>query len=202
VIRTKSGKPDASPAVSADDPYGPIIADFRAAMNQVKCATSERLVRMGISMAQLHILYTLQRSGEMPMSRLADVLHVSLSNATGLIDRIEERGFIERTGVPEDRRVVVISVTDAGRRMLEEVDAISTELLRSVFGRIGRTQLAGVGRAIAELRRGLEEATGVPSDGHIASTPAPRSNATIRGAERAGALAPTDRPIVAASAKD
>jgi DNA-binding MarR family transcriptional regulator len=202
VIRTKSGKPDASPTVSADDPYGPIIADFRAAMNQVKCATSERLVRMGISMAQLHILYTLQRSGEMPMSRLADVLHVSLSNATGLIDRIEERGFIERTGVPEDRRVVVISVTDAGRRMLEEVDAISTELLRSVFGRIGRTQLAGVGRAIAELRRGLEEATGVPSDGHIASTPAPRSNATIRGAERAGALAPIDRPIVAASAKD
>jgi DNA-binding MarR family transcriptional regulator len=201
-MRTKSGTPDVAPTASADDPYGPIIADFRAAMNQVKCATSERLVRMGISMAQLHILYTLQRSGEMPMSRLADVLHVSLSNATGLIDRIEERGFIERTGVPEDRRVVVISVTDAGRRMLEEVDAISTELLRSVFGRIGRTQLAGVGRAIAELRRGLEEATGVPSDGHIASTPAPRSNATIRGAERAGALAPTDRPIVAASAKD
>jgi DNA-binding MarR family transcriptional regulator len=191
-----------SPVTKKDDPYGPIIADFRAAMNQVKCASSERLVRMGISMAQLHILYTLQRSGEMPMSRLADVLHVSLSNATGLIDRIEERGFVERTRVPEDRRVVVIRVTDAGRRMLEEVDAISTELLRSVFARIGRTQLAGVGRAIAELRRGLEEATGIPSDRHVASTPAPRSNATIRGAQGARALAPTDRPIVAASAKD
>jgi DNA-binding MarR family transcriptional regulator len=203
VVRTKNLPSDAtSPVSKTGDPYGPIIADFRAAMNQVKCASSERLVRMGISMAQLHILYTLQRSGEMPMSRLADVLHVSLSNATGLIDRIEERGFVERTRVPEDRRVVLIRVTDAGRRMLEEVDAISTELLRSVFARIGRTQLAGVGRAIAELRRALEETTGVPSDRHIASTPAPRSNATIRGAERARALAPTDRPIVAASAKD
>ena len=76
-----------TPAARSDDPYGPIIADFRASMNQVKCASSERLVRMGISMAQLHILYTLQRNGEMPMSRLAEVLHVSLSNATGLIDR-------------------------------------------------------------------------------------------------------------------
>ena len=175
----------------ADDPYAPIIADFRAAMNQVKCASSERLVRMGVSMAQVHIMYTLQRNGEMPMSRLADVLQVSLSNATGLIDRIEERGFVERTRVPEDRRVVMIRVTDAGRRMLEEVDAISSDLLRSVFGRIGRSQVAAVGRAIAELRRGLEETTGVPSDPHAALHPRstirnhhPRCRAHPRSAQR------------------
>jgi len=185
-----------------DDPYAPIIADFRAAMNQVKCASSERLVRMGVSMAQLHILYTLQRSGEMPMSRLADVLQVSLSNATGLIDRIEERGFVERTRVPEDRRIVMIRVTDAGRRMLEEVDAISSDLLRSVFGRIGRSQLAAVGRAIAELRRGLEAEVGAPADPHAISIPAPRSQATVRGVDRAPAHAPSDRPVVAASTKD
>jgi DNA-binding MarR family transcriptional regulator len=147
-------------------------------------------------------MYTLQRSGEMPMSRLAEVLHVSLSNATGLIDRIEERGFVERTRVPEDRRVVMIRVTDAGRRMLEEVDAISSDLLRSVFGRIGRSQLAGVGRAIAELRRALEAEMGVASDPHAISSPAPRSSSTSRGADRAPAHPRSDRPIVAASAKD
>ena len=202
-MRTNAQGPDlGAPASPPDDPYGPIIADFRAAMNQIKCASSERLLRMGISMAQLHILYTLQRSGEMPMSRLADVLQVSLSNATGLIDRIEERGFVERTRVPEDRRVVVIRVTEAGRRMLDEVDAISTELLRSVFGRIGRNQLSGVGRAIAELRRALEDTTGVPSDRHPASTPAPRSSSTIRGAHGARPIATSDRPVGAASAKD
>jgi len=191
----------AAAATPADDPYDPIIADFRAAMNQLKCASSERLVRLGISMAQLHILYTLQRAGEMPMSRLADVLNVSLSNATGLIDRIEERGFVERTRVPEDRRIVMIRVTEAGRRMLDEVDAVSADLLRTVFGRIGRSQLAAVGRAIAELRRGLEETTGVPSDRHPASIPAPRSHSTIRGVDRV-AVAVTDRPVVSASQKD
>jgi hypothetical protein len=96
----------------------------------------------------------------------------------------------------------MIRGTDAGRRMLEEVDAISTDLLRSVFGRIGRTQLAGVGRAIAELRRGLEETTGMPSDRHPASTPAPRSPSTIRSAHGARSTAPTVRPVAAASAKD
>ncbi len=203
MVRTNQATSGTAPARTvADDPYAPIIADFRAAMNQVKCASSERLVRMGVSMAQVHIMYTLQRNGEMPMSRLADVLQVSLSNATGLIDRIEERGFVERTRVPEDRRVVMIRVTDAGRRMLDEVDAISSDLLRSVFGRIGRSQVAAVGRAIAELRRGLEETTGVPSDPHALSIPAPRSATSIRGADRTPAAPNDRRPVVAASAKD
>lgn len=189
MVRTNPAAAEAAAqGARADDPYGAIIADFRAAMGQLKCASSERLLRLGISMAQLHILYTLQRYGEMPMSRLADVLNVSLSNATGLIDRIEERGFVERTHIPEDRRVVLIRVTEAGARMLDEVDAVSDELLRSVFGRIGRTQLAAVGRAIAELRRGLEDATGVRADRH--------------GAGRAPSVAATHRPVGAASLKD
>jgi DNA-binding MarR family transcriptional regulator len=171
-------------------------------MAQLKCASSERLLRLGISMAQLHILYTLQRAGEMPMSRLADVLNVSLSNATGLIDRIEERGFVERTRVPEDRRVVLIRVTDTGRRMLDDVDAISDDLLRSVFDRIGRSQIAGVGRALAALRRGLEESTGVPLDRHTTSMPAARSASTMRGAERPHHDAHPDRPVASASQKD
>jgi DNA-binding MarR family transcriptional regulator len=167
-------------AASPPDPYAPIIADFRASMTMLKCATSERVLRLGISMAQLHILYTLQRNGEMPMSRLAELLNVSLSNATGLIDRIEERGYVERTRVPEDRRVVKIRVTAEGSRMLDEIDALS-----DVLGRIGTSKLGGVAQAATALREALAVATGgVPTDPHAASIPSPRSSSTLRGVER------------------
>jgi len=163
------------PAAS-DEPTDRIIADYRATMGRMKCAMSERLVRLGISMAQLNIMYTLQRDGEMPMSRLADVLNVSLSNATGLIDRMEERGFIERTRVPEDRRVVLVRVTPTGIRTLEENDALSDELLRDVLDRLDPAQLPIVAHAMAEFRAALEAATDArPSDRHPASTAAPRS---------------------------
>ena len=166
------------------DPYAPIIADFRAAMTLLKCASSERVLRLGISMAQLHIMYTLQRNGEMPMSRLAELLNVSLSSATGLIDRIEERGFVERTRVPEDRRVVKIRVTPEGLRMLTEIDALSDELLRDVFGRIRPSKLGGVAQAVTELRSALAIATGGdPLDPHSTSMPAPRSSSTLRDVE-------------------
>jgi DNA-binding MarR family transcriptional regulator len=175
----------AQETLATADPYASIIADFRAAMTMLKCAASERVLRRGLSMAQLHILYTLQRSGEMPMSRLAEMLNVSLSNATGLIDRIEERGYVERTRVPEDRRVVKIRVTAEGLRMLEEIDALSDELLRDVLGRIGPSKLGGVAQAVTELRSALAVATdGDPQDPHAASTPSGRSSSTLRGVER------------------
>ena len=173
-----------SPAQTPPDPYAAIIADFRASMTMLKCASSERVIRLGLSMAQLHILYTLQRNGQMTMSRLAEVLNVSLSNATGLIDRIEERGFVERTRVAEDRRVVLIRVTPEGEQMLEEIDALSDELLRSVLSRIDRPKLVGVRQAAAALRDALADATGgLPVDRHTASIPTPRSSSTLRGVE-------------------
>lgn len=166
--------PTGSPATDALSDS--IIADYRAFMGQMKCAMSDRLVRLGISMAQLNIMYTLQRNGEMPMSRLADVLNVSLSNATGLIDRMEERGFIERTRVPEDRRIVLVRVTPAGNQVIEENDALSDELLRTVLGQLDPDQLPVVARVMTEFRNAIEATTALPlPDRHPVSTLAPRS---------------------------
>ena len=123
-------------------------------------------------MAQLNIMYSLQRNGEMTMSRLADVLGVSLSSATGLVDRIEERGYIERTRVPEDRRVVLVHVTEAGTRMLQENDALSDELMRDVLARLDPAELPVIARAVGEVRAALEATAAQPARNlHETSTP-------------------------------
>jgi DNA-binding MarR family transcriptional regulator len=161
------------------DRYVPIIADFRAAMSELKCASSQRLLRHGISMAQLHILTSVQRRGEMTMSQLADILDVSLSSATGLVDRIEERGLLERARIAEDRRVVLIRLTPAGVQLLEEVDALTDEILRTVLRRLDRGQLIGVAQAVSDLRAALSALPGSSMDRHTTSTTTPRSSATV-----------------------
>jgi len=154
-------------------------------MNQLKCASSERLLREGVSMAQLHIMYTVQRHGEMTMSRLADVLNVSDSNATGLVDRMAERGFVQRDRVPTDRRVVVVRVTEAGETLLRKIDALSDEILRSVLDRLEPGQLLGVGQAVAYLRAAVDATVGPEVDRHAPSTSTPRSPFSMRGANLA-----------------
>lgn len=143
-----------------------IIADFRASMGELKCIGSERLVRQGVSMTQLHVLHLLEHHGEMPMNRLADMLDVSFSNATGLIDRVEERGYVERVRVATDRRMVVVQLTPAGRQMLDETEDLREEILRRVLDQLSPTQLTGVATAMADLRDAVAATIDPEADAH------------------------------------
>lgn len=149
-----------------------IIADFRASMAELKCIGSERLVRQGISMTQLHVMHLLDHHGEMPMSRLAEMLDVSLSNGTGLIDRVEERGFVERIRVPSDRRMVMVRLTPAGRQMLDEIETVREQILSRVLDKLDSGQLTGVAVALADLRTAVE-ATFTGTDAHHHAHQAP-----------------------------
>ncbi len=150
-----------------------ILGDFRATMTELKCVGSERLLRQGISMTQLHILHMLDRHGEMAMSRLAEVLDVSVSNATGLVDRMEERGLIARTRVPEDRRVVLVQATPEGRAMLGDAEALRDDVLRRVLLRIDPSHLDEIACAMTDLRTAVEaEVTDPASTIHAHATQA------------------------------
>jgi DNA-binding MarR family transcriptional regulator len=173
-ITDAPASPGANRTGSHDELTDRIIADFRIAIGAMKCAMSERLVRLGISMPQLHIMHTLQRTGEMTMSRLADVLGVSFSNATGLVDRLEERGFIERTRVAEDRRIVLVHVTELGARTLRESDSLSDQLMRDVIARLDPADLPVIAHAVAEVRSALE-ATAAQPPHNLHESPIPGS---------------------------
>ena len=71
----------------------------------------------GLSPPQLNVLRMLGPGVELPMSALAGMLYCDPSNVTGLVDRLEARGLIERRADPEDRRVKRLASTAEGRRL-------------------------------------------------------------------------------------
>ena len=76
---------------------------------------------------------------------------------------------------------MLVRVTPAGEALLGEVDALSDELLRSVLERLPVSQLRGVAHAISALREAVDSTVGSMPDHHLASTPTPRSEPTMRG---------------------
>jgi MarR family transcriptional regulator, organic hydroperoxide resistance regulator len=70
---------------------------------------------------QLRALKELQPDGEVPMSALASVLFCDASNVTGIVDRLEARGLIERRPSAADRRVKMLRVTPEGARVRERL---------------------------------------------------------------------------------
>ena len=69
----------------------------------------------------LKLLYMLAPGHEPPMSHLAGTLFCDASNVTGLVDRLEARGLIERRDSPRDRRVKLIALTDEGAAMRADI---------------------------------------------------------------------------------
>jgi DNA-binding MarR family transcriptional regulator len=57
------------------------------------------------------------------MSGLAGALMCDASNVTGLVDRLEDRGLVERQSAPHDRRIKMLALTPAGARVRRELDA-------------------------------------------------------------------------------
>jgi MarR family transcriptional regulator, organic hydroperoxide resistance regulator len=85
------------------------------------------LVKLGLSFPQAHALRLLEPEKPMPMSALADRLFCDASNVTGLVDRLEARGLVERGSAVGDRRVKALAITAAGVELRDEVLAIMSE---------------------------------------------------------------------------
>jgi DNA-binding MarR family transcriptional regulator len=129
-----------------------VVNELNGAVRLLRCAATGRLVKQGVSMTHLHVMWRLEESGELAMSRLAEFLDVSLSNATGLIDRMEERGLVERSRVSDDRRVVLVRVTAAGQGFLHEIQIIKDDLLKTVLARLDDGQLDRLEAALHDFR--------------------------------------------------
>jgi DNA-binding MarR family transcriptional regulator len=117
---------------------------------------------LGLAPMQLHALRLIEPGVEVPMSSLAGKLFCDASNVTGIVDRLEARGLIERRPAEHDRRVKLLVLTDAGQRM------------RSIAERQMTQPPPEIAALPLEQRRALRDALRVAMEAReSAATPAP-----------------------------
>ena len=81
-----------------------------------------RLAELHLTLPQAMLLHQLGEA--LPMNAAAGKLHCDPSNVTGIVDRLEARGLIERQHLTTDRRVKQLALTAEGRRLRRRVEAI------------------------------------------------------------------------------
>src|SRR6266566_4551633 len=131
---------------------GRIVDGFHEIIGGFRCSGTGRLVKLGVSMTHMHVLWMLQHHGDLPMSRMADLLDVSFSNATGIVDRMEERGLVERVRVPDDRRVVLVRITDRGIQAIEETEAFKQDRLQEILSHLDEAQVTRLAAGLDDIR--------------------------------------------------
>jgi DNA-binding MarR family transcriptional regulator len=144
-----------------------ILTEVSGWVGELRCASMGRLVQGHVSLSHLHVLWLLQHHGALAMGRLAELLDVSFSNASGIIDRMEEKGLVERVRVPDDRRLVLVRPGAAGMRALVEAETSKRERLRAVLGHLTAAERPVVLEALRSLRRALSaEVDSAPAHQH------------------------------------
>ena len=90
-----------------------------------------RMSRFGMTPAQTHVLLHLHQSGgQLPQRELLDSLKVKPSTVNGILDRMEEKGLVERSVSGTDARQRVVVLTPAG---IEREAEVKQSFLEAVF---------------------------------------------------------------------
>jgi len=90
----------------------------------------------GVTGPQLSTLRVVHRMQPVSTGALARAAYIGYATLTGILDRLEERGYVTRTRDPGDRRTVILKMTSAGEKLLASAPSLLQTRLRDELGRM------------------------------------------------------------------
>jgi len=108
-----------APSEAPHDLVKQIIFQIRRLIQAKELYTKELNKKYQVSASQLNCLLALYENGPLPPSQIARHIMVKSSTVTGIIDRLEQKGLVNRTRISSDRRVITVELTEPGRTLAE-----------------------------------------------------------------------------------
>jgi len=110
-----------------------------------------------LSLIHLNVLAVLDLDGPLPMSGLAEILDVFQASATGIVDRMEQRGLVERHRGDDDRRVVRVALTDEGRKLITGMANERRDRMAMMLEQLDDDELEGFLKGARALHRARKQ---------------------------------------------
>jgi DNA-binding MarR family transcriptional regulator len=106
----------------------------------------------GLSGRKIAALRYLLEAGELSIGQLRDYLYINDSSTSELVTQLEQAGYITRVRSSTDSRVVIITLTPAGKETAQSVPLGGIPLLRERLKALPPERLALIHSALSELR--------------------------------------------------
>jgi DNA-binding MarR family transcriptional regulator len=122
--------------------------------DQLQLRLARLLREFGLSSpTQYNILRILRGEGKpLPILEIASRTITVVPGITGLIDRLEQAGFVNRLRCEKDRRVIFVALTDQGAKTLADLDEPLVALHRKLMGHLSQNELKDLIRLLEKLR--------------------------------------------------
>src|SRR5438132_870885 len=111
--------------------------------DQLQIRSARLLREHGLTPSQYNILRILRGEGKpLPILEIASRTIAVVPGITGLIDRLEQAGFVNRLRCDKDRRIIYVALTDETLATLANLDKPLDELHGKVLGHLSQTELS------------------------------------------------------------
>ena len=125
-------------------------------VHRVSASNSERAT-MELNLRQRLILQCLGLEGDQPIAAIGQRLGLSPSTMTGLVDRLEEQGYLRRRPHASDRRVTLLALSHKGAGVFARETDWYRSLVDEIFGSLGEEAKQVVLHALGTLRSTNDE---------------------------------------------
>src|SRR3990167_600409 len=135
----------------------PSLQDVSLAISQlmpniIRGIQLDFFVKKGVTQTQFLVLTAVRAYGRCTMGVLARNLHIRMPTATGIIDRLVQRGYVRRLAMADDRRQVAVELTPAGTQFIQQFQAIARRRWEEVMSTLRVGELRAFHRIITKLQ--------------------------------------------------
>lgn len=113
------------------------------------------LGKLGLTPPQFYVLATIGYAGSLPFGEIGAKMMVTVSNLTGIVDRLEEKKLVLRKRDETDRRVVHVTLTEKGTKLYKSTIPLFEKSISEIFSSLDLTSQ----KKLSALLRNLNRAT-------------------------------------------
>jgi len=156
---------DLTPPSPTDDAAIGRIETLVEELDRLASEAPETWTEADLTMGQLRALLVLRHRQPMSVSALSTAIRTSLGSGSALVDRLVRMGLVRRREDPDDRRIVLLELDDAGRAVLDRLVARRRALLRATLQRLSPADRQAVARALRLLTETMRAVADPASEG-------------------------------------
>lgn len=135
----------------------PVIRELARCYQAFQRVSDAHIRRFGLTPPQFDVVVTLGNTDGMPFKDLGGGTLISKGTLTGVVDRLEIRGLVERFACPHDGRSTMVRLTPAGDRVFHEVFEPHLAFLAPALESLPECGRKELEKRLRQLREALEK---------------------------------------------
>lgn len=110
-----------------------------------------------LSITEIHTIDAIGTEGNKTMGEIANNLRITVGTLTTAINRLIKKGYVERKRIEEDRRVVIVNLTESGQKVFDAHNIFHKEMIDEILENVQGDDLKVLTNALSEVSKFFEK---------------------------------------------